>query len=188
MTTVAATNLMDDLCAHYGVELIRTPVGFKHIARLIREGGVIFGGEESGGFGFRDCAPERDGLLAGLLTLEMMVMQRKKLTDLLEGIRRSFGRWSYARADQALTRPLDPVKLKRWGEGVRRTGRLPGGAGKPAAVSAEDGVKLFFSDRGWMLLRPSGTEPLLRIYAEAPSDRRLKALLSAGRTIGRGLA
>ncbi len=83
VTTVAGTNVMDRIAAQYGVPFKRTPVGFKHIARLMRETDVLFGGEESGGFGFRNTVPERDGLVGGLLVLEMMAMRRRRLMELL---------------------------------------------------------------------------------------------------------
>ncbi|MBI3317600.1 MAG: phosphoglucomutase/phosphomannomutase family protein [Candidatus Omnitrophica bacterium] len=185
VTTVAGTNLMDAITAHYGVDLVKTPVGFKHIARLMREEKVLFGGEESGGFGFRGCVPERDGLLAGLLILEMMSMRRKGLTEILRQMRSRFGRWLYSRVDLALTRPMDPKELERWAKRVRKAelGHKLHAAVKE--IQTMDGVKVIFSDGSWLLLRPSGTEPLLRVYAEAKSPGDLQGLLGTGRAIGR---
>lgn len=186
-TTVAGTNLVDRIAQAYSVPLRRTPVGFKHIARLMREENVLFGGEESGGFGFKGCAPERDGLLAGLLVLETMAMRGKSLSTLLAEMRNRFGRFAYARTDLTLPEPLSSQTLLKWACRVR-VGSV--GFGIPAGVAqvqTVDGAKVRFEDGSWLLLRPSGTEPLLRIYAESTSSPKLKALLQAGERIGRQL-
>ena len=184
VTTVAGTNLMERIAASYGVQFKRTAVGFKHIARLMRTDDVLFGGEESGGFGFKGCVPERDGLLAGLLVLEMMAMRRKSLSTLLKEMRSQFGRWAYSRADLALARPVSPEELLKWAKKVSVGDTVAPGC-RIAQVQTMDGVKLIFEDQGWLLLRPSGTEPLLRIYSEAKSPSKLSALLKAGQRVGR---
>ena len=185
VTTVAGTNMMDKMAAHYRVPLKRTPVGFKHIARLIRSGNVLFGGEESGGYGLKGCVPERDGLLTGLLILEMMAMRRKPLSIILSDMRRAFGHWSYSRADLALSHPLDPKRLKGWARSVSSNGMQIPGAPPLREIQTTDGAKVVFKDRSWLLLRPSGTEPLLRIYAEARNSAAIRKLIKVGRSIGK---
>lgn len=183
-TTVAGTNMMETIAQRYGVAFKRTPVGFKHIAYLIRTQNVLFGGEESGGFGFQGCVPERDGLLAGLLILEMMAMRRKKLSRLTEDLRKQFGRWTYARADLVVQRSIDPERLAQWAKGLSRSGSKLGPFAIREVVTL-DGAKVIFEDNSWLLMRPSGTEPLLRVYAEAKSAAQLKALLRAGQQVGK---
>lgn len=182
-STVSASNILDEITSHYGVEFRRTPVGFKHIARLIRSGGVLFGGEESGGFGFKGCVPERDGLLAGLLVLEMMAMRRQNLSHILRDMRRQFGRWYFERADLELEAPLPMDRLLAWSKSALPT--LERSVRRGTRVDTLDGVKILLSDRSWLLLRPSGTEPLLRIYGEARSPSSLRALLGKGRQVGK---
>ncbi len=192
VTTVAGTNLMERIAAEYRVPFRRTPVGFKHIARLMRGEDVLFGGEESGGFGFRGCVPERDGLLAGLLILEMMAMRRQNLRSILADLRSWFGRWFFQRGDLELARPVDPKRLQK--KGTLHFGALLQGVSHSfhkwsvpllREVQTVDGVKLIFEDRSWLLMRPSGTEPLLRIYAEAQTPKAVALLVKLGQAIGR---
>ncbi len=187
VTTVAGTNAMERIAGHYQVPFHRTPVGFKHIARLMREEEVLFGGEESGGFGFRKTVPERDGLLGGLLVLEMIAMRRRSLTRILAELKGRFGNWAYARADLELERPLDPKRLRAWAK-KSSPDRLRLGKGlRCKEIQRLDGTKLVFEGGGWLLFRPSGTEPLLRIYVEGRSQSEVNRLLEAGRRIGRQL-
>ena len=188
ISTVSGTNLLEAITRDYHVELRRTPVGFKHIARLMRTENVLFGGEESGGFGFRGCAPERDGILGGLLILEMMAMRRSSLTGILRDMRRRFGHWLFERTDLTLLRPLLADRLLEWTRSPSaRRSRLPG-IGTVSRVQTLDGAKLIFEDKGWLLLRPSGTEPVLRIYAEARNRKALSTLIRWGRSIGGRIA
>ena len=175
VSTVSSTNLLDKMTAHYEVPFTRTPVGFKHIARLIRKGGVLFGGEESGGFGFRGFVPERDGLLAGLLVLEMLAMRRRTLPQILKEMRARFGHWIFERADLELEKPLETSRLQAWAKS----------SASNCEVFTLDGAKLIFKDRSWLLLRASGTEPLLRIYAEAKTPSAVRGLIRKGKEIGR---
>jgi phosphomannomutase len=187
VTTVAGTNVMDAVAGHYHAPFRRTPVGFKHIAHYILTEDVLFGGEESGGFGFKGCVPERDGILAGLLILEMMAMRRQGLDEILRDLRKRFGRWIYRRADLTLSKPVDRARLLEWAKTLTGKRQLAGGLNL-AEIDTTDGVKLFLEDRSWLLMRPSGTEPLLRIYAEAKSEATLKALLAFGQQVGKKLA
>ena len=186
VTTVAGTNLMEAIARCYQVPFKRTPVGFKHIARLMRTTDVLFGGEESGGFGFRGCVPERDGLLAGLLILEMMAMRKKSLGTILHQMKTRFGQWVYARTDLTLTKPIKKVPGTKAAQLYKSFARMvPGTIQK---IQTTDGLKVIFADKNWLLLRPSGTEPLLRIYAEGRTSKQVKNLLKAGQQMGRQIA
>ena len=184
VSTISATNLLDTMTAHYKVPFKRTPVGFKHIARCIRTEDVIFGGEESGGFAFRGGVPERDGLLAGLLILEMIAMRKKNLIEILRQMRKEFGHWIFKRDDLTLTRPVKSAELVAWAEKNLRAGDRFGAGMKIREIGTADGVKIRLEDDSWILLRPSGTEPLLRIYAEGRSDAQVAALIREGRRAG----
>ena len=112
-------------------------------------------------------------------------MRRENLAAILSQMHRRFGRWQFQRADWVLSQPLSRNRLRKWTESPSlRRWRLPG-AGTVAEVQTIDGAKIIFEDKSWLLLRPSGTEPLLRIYAEARDWKTLSALLRLGRSIGR---
>ena len=179
--TVAGTNLMARIAEHFRVPLYETPVGFKHVATLFRQGKVLFGGEESGGFGISRVVPERDGTLMGLLVAEMMVVRRRTLAQLVAELRRRFGRWIFQRRDTELERPLPPGFAAAL---ARRLPRRIAGA-TVQRTSMMDGLKAIFTDGSWLLWRGSGTEPLLRIYAEGRSASQVKALLTAGQRLAR---
>ncbi len=152
------------------------PVGFKYIYEEMLKGGVLIGGEETGGFGIPSHFPERDGLYMVLLLCELMAVSGKTLAGLVEELEDAFGRTSFARRD---------LRLQNEDIEVLRT-MLPGinpqtVAGRtPVRVSHMDGLRLEFDDESWLLLRPSGTEPLVRVYAEAQSVEMRDALLDAG--------
>ncbi len=187
VTTVSGTNLMEAITSAYRVPFKRTPVGFKHIARLMRTRDVLFGGEESGGFGFRGCVPERDGLLAGLLVLEMMAMRRASLVSLVKQMRKKFGTWMFERTDLTLSRPLPAEELLRWAKKMSPAVLKSRFGIRAREIQTVDGVKVTLQDQSWFLLRPSGTEPLLRIYAEAKNSKALHTLLAVGQRVGRAI-
>ncbi len=180
--TVAGTNLMARIAEQFHVPIYETPVGFKHIATLIRDGKVLFGGEESGGFGISRVVPERDGTLMGLLIAEMMLHRRQSLAQLVADLRRRFGHWVYHRVDVELEHPLP--KTFALALAKRLPARL---AGRPVRrVATTDGVKATLDDGSWLLWRASGTEPLLRVYAEGTSAREVRHLLAVGQALARG--
>jgi alpha-D-glucose phosphate-specific phosphoglucomutase len=173
--TVSTTQHIDRLCRRYGLTLHETPVGFDHISDWAREP-VLIGGEESGGITIRGHIPQGDGLMMGLLLAEIVAVRGKPLHELVEGLMRDLGPVCYGRDDRQ-TRPFNKRELLE-----RRLARTPeriAGA-LVSRVDATDGVKYRLGDDGWLLIRPSDTEPLLRVYAEARGRRQLDDLLQAG--------
>jgi phosphomannomutase len=176
--TFSGTQLVDRLCRAHGLTLRETPIGFKHIARHMLAGGVMVGGEESNGFGFGTHLPERDGLLGALVIAEMLAQSRKPLSRMVAEMRAEHGTFFYDRLDLELpkARP-ENVKafLKSW-----QPSELAGQA--VLGRSDLDGSKFLLKGGAWLLLRPSGTEPLVRLYSEALNEKDMKALLAAGRS------
>jgi len=166
---------VDAVAAACGLPLVVVPIGFKYIATHMVQGDVLVGGEESGGIGVQGHLPERDGSLVALLVLEAMAAGGCRAADLLDRLEAAVGPSHYRRVDWGLPRGLGRQAILDRLQGLRRG--LPGEA--PAAVDELDGLKLRFADESWILFRPSGTEPLLRVYAEAADPARLDRLLSA---------
>ena len=173
---LTTTSMVDHMCAQLGLELIETGVGFKYIASEILKGGVLLGFEESGGIGFPGHIPERDGIAAGLVLLEMLAMERKPLKVLLRELEKDFGPHRYARIDT--TFPLEKRSALMSFCSEHPPARLL--KSKLATVKAYDGVKFIAQDGSWLMLRGSGTEPILRIYAEVKTDEDAQALLRQG--------
>ena len=173
--TICGTTMVDNIAKKLGLKLYETPVGFKHISDLMVAEKIIAGGEEAGGMGVQGFIPERDGTLAGLLLLEMMVYRKKDIKRILQDMEKEFGRFYYERRDLEL------------GEGrfdrdkVRLIKELLGK--KVVEVKDFDGIKLICEDQSWLMLRPSGTEPLVRAYSEAKSRARAKALIQYGESL-----
>jgi len=168
--TVATTHLVDALASHLGLGLQEHPVGFKYIGRALRETDAIVGGEESGGLSIRGHLPEKDGILAGLLAAEMVASTGHSLTDLLRAIEQEVGVF--------VTRRLDVRVADKEALMARLRAAPPEAlAGSPVVRSIQtDGVKLVAADGRWMLVRPSGTEPLVRVYLEAHTRADLAAM------------
>jgi alpha-D-glucose phosphate-specific phosphoglucomutase len=178
--TVSTTRMINRLADGYGLEVIETPVGFNHIADHMLRGDVLIGGEESGGMSFMGHIPEGDGVLMGLLVLEMVAKTGRSLDHLVADLLDQVGPSHYARLDQRLSHPIVKAKMVT---------QLTDGA--PAAIDGvkvnrienQDGVKYILEDDSWLLIRPSGTEPVLRIYAEALQPQRTEALMAYGAAI-----
>ncbi len=169
----SASELIKDYCLKYDLELETVPVGFKYISKKMIEGDVLIGAEESGGIGIKGHLPERDGLFNGLLYLEMLASTGKSITDLKKELEDEFGKYFYKRIDVHTTeekknRTLDICKNLKKGDDI---------AGKKILnIDPLDGYKLFFSN-GWITIRASGTEPLLRFYCETKgTDETLNVL------------
>jgi len=173
---LTTTSMVDKMCAAHGLPLVETGVGFKYICAEMLKGGVLLGAEESGGIGFPGHIPERDGIAAGLMLLELLATERRSVDKILATLESEFGPHRYGRIDThypleqraALMESLKnnpPAKLLR---------------SPLAGIKTFDGVKFVAEDSSWLMLRGSGTEPVLRIYAEAKSDGDVKKLLKLG--------
>jgi len=173
---LTTTSMVDAMCAAYGLELTETGVGFKHIAAEMIKGGVLLGAEESGGIGFPNHIPERDGIAAGLLLLELLATERVSVNKLLAKLVRQFGPHHYGRIDTRF--PLE--KREALMEFLRKNPPTRLLRSPLAEVKSYDGVKFIARDTSWLMLRGSGTEPILRIYAEAKSDADARKLLNHG--------
>jgi phosphomannomutase len=173
---LTTTSMVDKICVAYNLPLVETGVGFKYVCAEMLKGDVLLGAEESGGIGFPGHIPERDGIAAGLFLLEMLAIERVSINKLIGKLEKEFGPHRYGRIDTHF--PLEkravlmeflkdnpPAKLVR----------------SPLAdVKSYDGVKFVAEDSSWLMLRGSGTEPILRIYAEAKSDADVSTLLKLG--------
>lgn len=173
---LTTTSMVDKMCAAYGLELVETGVGFKYICAEMAKGNVLLGAEESGGIGFPGHIPERDGIAAGLFLLEMLATEKVSVNKLIAVLEKEFGPHRYGRID-----PHFP--LEKRGALMEFLKQNPPAklAGSPLAeVKSYDGVKFIAADTSWLMLRGSGTEPILRIYAEGKSDADVQKLLKLG--------
>jgi phosphomannomutase len=174
--TLSTTSMLNKLGERYGVPVHETGVGFKYIAPKMVEVNALLGGEESGGFAFRDHVPERDGILAGLYLLDLMVRLGQKPSQLVRTLFDVVGEHHYMRVDRPLT-----ANDRTRAEASLRAGHPARLGGLPVtAVNTTDGFKFELEDGGWLLIRFSGTEPLARIYCETTDAGRVRPLLDDG--------
>lgn len=173
---LTTTSLVDKMCAAYGIELVETGVGFKYICAEMLRGDVLLGAEESGGIGFPGHIPERDGIAAGLMLLEMLAVERQSLNRLIANLEKEFGPHRYGRNDTHF--PLE--KRARLMDYLIKNPPARLLHSPLAGVKSFDGVKFVAQDGSWLMLRGSGTEPILRIYAEASSAAAVQQLLRLG--------
>jgi phosphoglucomutase len=174
--SVATTHMVDRVAKARGLKLYETPVGFKYIGELIDNDEIILGGEESAGLSIRGHYPEKDGILACLLAAEAVAARGKSLTEQLSDLTKELGNLENGRLGVRLTDEVSAkLKEKLSAEPNEIDGR------KIAEINRLDGVKFIFTDGSWMLLRPSGTEPVVRIYAESENKADLEVLLEQGR-------
>ncbi|HEX7828976.1 MAG TPA: phosphoglucomutase/phosphomannomutase family protein [Thermoanaerobaculia bacterium] len=174
--SVATTHLIDAIARKLEIPLYETPVGFKYIGELILEGKIALGGEESAGMSMHGHLPEKDGILACLLVAEMVARTGKKITQLIEETHAEFGHFYSKRVDLKLTPHLrDTVAAKLANPPAQLDGLVV------REVNKLDGVKLIFDKQTWLLFRLSGTEPVVRLYAEACSPKDLKHVIDIGR-------
>ena len=174
--SVATSHLVDRVAKSHGLPVYETPVGFKYIGELINEDKIILGGEESAGLSIKGHYPEKDGLLACLLAAETVAARGASLSEQLDRLFAQTGRLESGRIGVKLTPELIPVlqeKLKEEPTSV--------GGRKVKSINRIDGLKIIFEDDSWLLVRPSGTEPLVRIYAESESAKDVEVLLEQGR-------
>ncbi len=180
VSTVTASAMLDRMCRKLGLELVSTPVGFKWIYAEMEKGGVMIGGEESGGIGLPGHVKERDGLLMALLLTECMAQSGKDLGTLVEDMLEEVGRMEFARRGLSIT----PEQMNRFrAETVPTFTAEEIGGKRVLDVDRRDGVKLLLEDDAWVMMRPSGTEPLVRVYAEAATTQEVEQLLDAAEAV-----
>ena len=179
--TVSTTQMLNRLAKRYDLPIHETPVGFNYISDLMLQEQVLLGGEESGGISILGHIPEGDGVLMALLLVEMVAARKQSLGQLLDELMAAedIGRFCYARLDQ----PVKPFSKSELVDRLATTAPAQLGGSPIVEVNCRDGVKYVLDDDSWLLIRPSGTEPVLRIYAESHSDEQVQALLQAGASI-----
>lgn len=183
VTTVSNTSLIYRVARKLGLRVHETPVGFKYICEIMRREEVLIAGEESGGLAFHRYMLERDGLLSALLLIQMMEFRGQTFEEILRSVEKEFGKFYYVRCDMKYPEDKKPRLLAT----LKQT--------TPAAVlgmkligkKSDDGVKLLFEGDAWLLFRLSGTEPLLRIYAETTDLARAEALVEWGKGLAAGI-
>lgn len=173
---LTTTSMVDKICAAHGLPLVETGVGFKYICAEMLKGDFLLGFEESGGIGFPGHIPERDGILAGMMLLEVLATERMSINKLLKRLAREYGPHAYARIDTRF--PLQ--KRHHLMEHCKNNPPARLLKSPLAQVKSYDGVKFVAQDGSWLMLRGSGTEPILRIYAEAKSNADAQRLLKLG--------
>lgn len=172
--TIAGTTMVDNIAKFLGVKLFETPVGFKYISNLMEKEDIVAGGEEAGGMGVKGYIPERDGTVAGLLLLEMMVYRNKDILRIMNETEKQFGRYYYVREDLKLEKQIELKKENLPGELLDS---------RVVEVKDYDGIKLICDDESWLMFRASGTEPMVRIYAESKSLRKSQELIELGKKL-----
>jgi phosphomannomutase len=173
--TLSTTTMLDKLGKIYDVPVYNTGVGFKYVAPKMLEVDAMIGGEESGGYAFKGNVPERDGILAGLYFLDFMVKMNKKPSELLEVLFEKVGAHYYDRIDT-------PFKGDRADKIKRIETANPESIGglKVTNLVTIDGYKFELEDGGWLLIRFSGTEPIIRVYCETTHADKVNAILQDG--------
>lgn len=177
--TISTTKMLNKLGKLYGVPVHETGVGFKYIAPKMVEVDAMIGGEESGGYAFRQHVPERDGLLAGLFVLDMMVRTGKKPSQLLETLFEKVGAHFYDRIDSTFEAARKPEILAN----VAAARPATIGGLKVTDIVTIDGHQFIMEDGGWLLVRFSGTEPVIRVYCETTHEERVQDILQDGMRI-----
>jgi len=175
--SLSVSELIPKMCAKYGLTLHETAVGFKYLCRLMTERKIIIAGEESGGLGVMGHLPERDGIFVGLLLAEIMAVRRKKLSELVQELFDEYGEFHFGRIDSHVTEAEKKKIVSFYSRHPKKVGSFI-----VNRIDTTDGFK-FFVNGGWILVRASGTEPLIRFYAEADAPKKMKAMLKAATTI-----
>ncbi len=181
--TVSTTRMIDRLARKHDLPVYETPVGFNYIADYMLNEDILIGGEESGGISFRGHIPEGDGSLMALLLIEMVAKLGVSLSDLVGDLVGEFGPVYYQRSDLRLSHPISKDQMTR-----RLTEKKPPEIGSISVIDVQsvDGVKYILEDDSWLLIRPSGTEPVLRVYAEGLSPEGVQNLLDFGELVAAG--
>ncbi len=177
--TTSMANTIDKVAASYNTEVVEVPVGFKNVTEKMLTEDVLIGGEESGGFGYNIFIPERDGILSALLLLELLVYYDLPISALVQQLRHRFGPFHYKRIDQMFLPQTLISNLQK----LRNNPPDKIGQHKVDSVNLIDGIKFYFTNDAWMLMRVSQTEPLARIYVGGSAKQTVEDLLSAGKDL-----
>jgi len=181
--TVSTTRMIDRLAKTHDLPVYETPVGFNYIADYMLKEDILIGGEESGGISFRGHIPEGDGSLMALLLIEMVSKLGVSLSKLVDNLITDYGPVNYQRTDLRLSHPISKEQMTR-----QMTEKKPPEIGGIQVVEVQtiDGVKYILEDDSWLLIRPSGTEPVLRVYAEGRSTEAVQNMLNFGEQVAAG--
>ena len=175
VTGFSSTVKVEKLSSHYDLEVMRVPIGFKDICRVMLNEDVLVGGEESGGISISGYLPERDGIWMGLTILQFMADTGKSLDEILEEIFKITGSFHCQRRDILIPKDKRGKIMDICYKGdIESFGKF-----RVTRVEALDGIKFFFSDDEWVMIRASGTEPMLRTYAEASNRETAEEILEA---------
>jgi len=174
--TYSTTSLVDIMANAYGLEVIQTPIGFKHISNLMLTKDILIGGEESGGIGIKGHIPERDGMLIGLMLTELMAETGKTINELIKVIYAKFGHFAYHRIDKI----IEPSSKENLYKHLHDYNIAKLVNKNLRQLLNQDGYKYEFEDRSWLMFRLSGTESVVRIYAEADNSEEVNRLLTCG--------
>jgi phosphomannomutase len=168
----SSSDVIKEICNEYGLKLHTVPIGFKYISELMIKEDILIGAEESGGIGLKQHLPERDGIFNGMMFSEMLAVKKKKLSELIAEIEGKYGKYYYKRVDQHLSSNELKTELIELTKGLKEVAGL-----EVVGQDTLDGCKLLF-ENGWLLVRASGTEPLLRIYTETTGENKTEEILS----------
>jgi alpha-D-glucose phosphate-specific phosphoglucomutase len=175
--SIATSHLIDAVAKKHGIEVYETGVGFKFIGDLLVQGKIIFGGEESAGMTIKDHVPEKDGILACLLVAEMVASEKRTLKDILKRLYKEVGIILNERINLRLTEANGADVYARLSQPLAELG----GQRVKGKKTTADGTKYMLEDDSWVLMRASGTEPVVRVYVESSSEEKIKILLDAGK-------
>jgi len=178
--SVMTSHMVDVIANSYGYGVRETPVGFKYIGDLLKTGEFVIGGEESGGLSIKGHVPEKDGILACLLAIEMIAYEKKSLDKIISEVENKFGKFYTKRLNFRLDESIDINSVV---ERVKKDPPLKIASYPVWRIDQTDGFKFILKNGAWLGLRPSGTEPIVRIYAEAKDESLLNKLIEEGKNI-----
>jgi phosphomannomutase len=181
--TFSSTKMLDKIAEKFGRKIFETPIGFKYICELMLERDILLGGEESGGIGTKLYLPERDATVMALLLVEVMAWHKKSLGELVAQLHAEFGEHHYGRIDLEL-KPGQKERAIEYFSGAKVKRVLEYDVARRENL---DGIKVYLGDTGWVMLRASGTEPMLRVYSETRSPSATRKILEETRSIVQGL-